>query len=189
MGMDMAANGQAAARKDGLLAVLSLGSNMPYNGMEPQAILAAACARLAAQLSGFRASSVYRTEPLYYRAQDDFYNMACCGFWAAESAERAAHGFLRWTQKIEADFGRDRTREIPKGPRTLDIDIALLGGAVVSSPVLSIPHPRIRERAFVLIPLLEILPKCADPISGALYKTFLDDTGTRGVELLYGNRL
>ena len=116
--------------------------------------------------------------------------MACCGFWAAaESAERAAHGLLRWTQKIETEFGRDRTREIPKGPRALDIDIALLGAEVVSSPVLSIPHPRIRERAFVLIPLLEILPECADPISGALYKTFLDDTGTRGVELLYGNRL
>jgi 2-amino-4-hydroxy-6-hydroxymethyldihydropteridine diphosphokinase len=176
-------------RADGVLAALSLGSNMPCNGMEPPAILAAACARLAAKLQNFRASSVYRTKPLYYHAQDDFYNMACCGFWASESPRGAAHELLRWTQEIEAAFGRDRTREIPKGPRTLDIDIALLGGEIVSSPTLSIPHPRLTERAFVLVPLLEILPECADPISGALYRTFLDDTGTRGVELLYGNRL
>jgi 2-amino-4-hydroxy-6-hydroxymethyldihydropteridine diphosphokinase len=177
-------------RAGGLLAALSLGSNMPFNGMEPPAILAAACARLAAKLRGFRASSVYRTKPLYYRAQDDFYNMACCGLWAAtESPRGAAHELLRWTQEIEAAFGRDRTREIPKGPRALDIDIALLGGEVVSTPALSIPHPRLCERAFVLVPLLEILPECADPISGALYRTFLDDIGATGVELLYGNRL
>ena len=175
------------------LAVLSLGSNMPFNGMAPPEILAAACARLAAKLGSFRASSVYRTKPLYYTNQNDFYNLAACGFWTAEHDEdlphEAAHELLRWTQKIESEFGRNRTHEIPKGPRTLDIDITLFGGETISTPTLSIPHPRITERAFVLVPMLEILPDSADPISGKVYKLFLDHIDTTGVELIHGNGL
>jgi 2-amino-4-hydroxy-6-hydroxymethyldihydropteridine diphosphokinase len=160
------------------LAVLSLGSNVPADGLSPPEILRAACGMLADKLSGFRASSVYRTKPLYCAEQDDFFNLVCAGAW-----EKSAEELLDFTQGIESAFGRDRTRELPKGPRTLDIDIALFGAKVVSAPRLRIPHPGITERAFVLVPLLEILPQAVDPLSGRKYESFLDCIGERGVEL------
>jgi 2-amino-4-hydroxy-6-hydroxymethyldihydropteridine diphosphokinase len=166
------------------LAVLSLGSNVSSGELTPPETLHAACKELSLRLSDFRASSLYRTRPLYYEAQDDFYNLVCAGEWQEGAAE-----LLAFTQRVEASFGRDRTREIPKGPRALDIDIVLLGSQVVSLPNLVIPHPGIAERAFVLVPLREILPESADPISGKKYRSFLDGITTRGVELIHGNRI
>jgi 2-amino-4-hydroxy-6-hydroxymethyldihydropteridine diphosphokinase len=163
-------------------AVLSLGSNVPRGGMTPTEILRAALSCLAECLADLRASSVYRTKPLYYRAQDDFFNLVCAGEFP-----RGAEDLLALTQGIEARFGRDRTREIPKGPRPLDIDIVLFGDLAVSTRNLVIPHPRAKERAFVLVPLLEILPDSADPISGEKYRTFLDRLDTTGVELIHEN--
>jgi 2-amino-4-hydroxy-6-hydroxymethyldihydropteridine diphosphokinase len=178
-----------------MLAVLSLGSNSPLvaktgEALEPFDILHAACARLSERLGGLRVSSVYRTKPLYYENQRDFYNLVCAGTFTAKGTESdSTQELLAFTQSVEALFGRDRTREIPKGPRTLDIDIVLLGNCVISTPELTIPHPGAKERAFVLVPLLEILPESADPISGRKYRSFLDDITTRGVELIHGNRI
>ncbi|GMO50250.1 MAG: 2-amino-4-hydroxy-6-hydroxymethyldihydropteridine diphosphokinase [Treponemataceae bacterium] len=155
---------------------------MRRDGMSPPEILRAALGCLAERLADFRASAIYRTKPLYYAAQDDFYNLVCAGEFS-----RPPEDLLAWTQSIEARFGRDRTREIPKGPRPLDIDIALFGDMVISAPNLVIPHPQAKERAFVLIPLLEILPDSADPISGKKYQIFLDRLDITGVELIYEN--
>jgi 2-amino-4-hydroxy-6-hydroxymethyldihydropteridine diphosphokinase len=154
--------------------VFSLGSNMPFNGMGPREILRRACSCLSERLADFRSSSIYRTKPLYYRAQGDFYNLVCAGRYFADSRHSRAENMLAWTQTIEARFGRDRTREIPKGPRTLDIDIALAGNLTLSTPSLTIPHPAMRERAFVLVPLLEILPDLRDPVTGEPFGAILE---------------
>lgn len=68
------------------------------------------------------------------------------------------HELLAETQLIEAAFGRDRAREVRWGPRTLDIDLLLVGDRHLDTPELTLPHPRIAERAFVLVPLLEVAP-------------------------------
>ena len=72
--------------------------------------------------------------------------------------------------QIEAKFGRNRKKEIRNGPRTLDIDIELFGNQIIKTNTLEIPHIRIKERAFVLKPMLEILPNLADPITGDLFE-------------------
>jgi 2-amino-4-hydroxy-6-hydroxymethyldihydropteridine diphosphokinase len=64
--------------------------------------------------------------------------------------------------QIELEFGRDRAASFTNGPRTLDLDILLLDGVTVSEPGLEIPHPRLAERAFVLVPLCEIAPDLFD---------------------------
>jgi 2-amino-4-hydroxy-6-hydroxymethyldihydropteridine diphosphokinase len=68
------------------------------------------------------------------------------------------HALLAETQLVEAGFGRDRAREVRWGPRTLDIDLLLIGDRRLDTPELTLPHPRIAERAFVLVPLLEVAP-------------------------------
>lgn len=68
------------------------------------------------------------------------------------------HDLLVDLQATEAAFGRDRDREVRWGPRTLDLDVLLYGDEVIDTPDLVVPHPRLEERAFVLVPLLEVLP-------------------------------
>lgn len=100
-----------------------------------------------------RQSSLYETEPQDYEQQPWFLNMA-----AACSTTMLPLELLAVTQAIERDLGRDRTAMAPKGPRLIDIDILLYGSAVMQTPELVIPHPRIMERRFVLEPLAEIAP-------------------------------
>ena len=80
------------------------------------------------------------------------------------------------------NFGRNRAKEIFKGPRTLDIDIELFGNQIVKTENLEIPHKNLKERQFVLIPLLEIFPKYAEPISGAFYSDYLQNLPDQGVK-------
>lgn len=148
--------------------VLGLGSNTPYQGMTPAVILAHACAALGSVLDGACFSSVYRTKPMYYDMQEDFCNMAVCGSWTGSPRQ-----LLMRTQEIERRFGRNRSREIRNGPRSLDIDIELFGDMRIQAPDLVIPHPRMRERAFVLVPLLEICPEIAEPLTGVCYSAYL----------------
>ena len=96
-------------------------------------------------------SSLYRSAPLAYAAQPDFVN-AVAQLETALPAER----LLAELQEIEARHGRKRS--FPDAPRTLDLDLLLYGDAVLSLPALTLPHPRMHERAFVLKPLLEISP-------------------------------
>ena len=76
---------------------------------------------------------------------------------------------LARTQAVEAGFGRDRSRERRKGPRTLDVDVLLYGELVIDTPELVVPHPGMTERAFVLVPLAELSPGLADPRDGLSY--------------------
>jgi 2-amino-4-hydroxy-6-hydroxymethyldihydropteridine diphosphokinase len=97
-------------------------------------------------------SSLYRSAPLGYEKQPDFIN-AVAQLETGLPAER----LLAELQQIEARHGRKRS--FPNAPRTLDLDILLYGEASLALPALTIPHPRMHERAFVLRPLMEISPE------------------------------
>jgi 2-amino-4-hydroxy-6-hydroxymethyldihydropteridine diphosphokinase len=75
-----------------------------------------------------------------------------------------AHSLLRVLQEIETQFGR--VRNVRWGARTLDLDLLLFADQIVSTPELTIPHPRLRERRFVLGPLAEVAPAAVDPVTG-----------------------
>ncbi len=104
-------------------------------------------------------SGVYRTPPWpappdpHAVPQDDFLNLVVTGLSSLEPL-----ALLDELQLVEAAFGRDRDREVRWGPRPLDIDLLLHGDTVMDTERLTLPHPRITERAFVLVPLLEVLP-------------------------------
>ena len=86
------------------------------------------------------------------------------------AAARAARSLLLAVQAVEARFGRDRASERRWGERTLDIDILLFGGECIAEPGLVIPHPRLKERAFALAPLLDIAPDAREPGTGIPYR-------------------
>ena len=139
--------------------ILGLGSNRNYNGLTSLEILSKACDSLSEILSFITLSSVYISKPMYYENQDDFYNMALSGFLDDEMEPEV---LLEKIQAIEKEFGRNREKEIRNGPRSLDIDIEYIEGIYLNTEKLKIPHPKIKERAFVLVPVLEILDKTAD---------------------------
>lgn len=146
--------------------VLGLGSNRAWNGMDCIALLRAACAELSQLFARMRVSSVYRTKPMYVVQQADFYNMAVCGTVASTLTP---HRLLAEIHRIEAALGRDRSREVRNGARSIDIDIELYGNERIARVDLVIPHPRLHERAFVLVPVLEILSQTADCIESTQY--------------------
>ncbi len=101
--------------------------------------------------------------------QDPYLNLVVAGVTTLEPEE-----LLRETQLVEAAFGRDRTTEVRWGPRTLDIDLLLIGDTVLDTPDLTLPHPRLAERAFVLVPLLEVMPGGTLPDGRRLTRLLMD---------------
>jgi len=101
-------------------------------------------------------SSLYRTAPVGYADQPDFINAV-----AQLETELAAERLLEELQAIESRHGRVRT--FPNAPRTLDLDLLLFGEVVLQSERLTLPHPRMHERSFVLDPLREIAPDLKIP--------------------------
>jgi 2-amino-4-hydroxy-6-hydroxymethyldihydropteridine diphosphokinase len=99
-----------------------------------------------------RKSSLYRTAPVGHETQPDFIN-AVAQIETGLPAER----LLAELQTIEKSHGRERS--FTNAPRTLDLDLLLFGDATLNTPQLTLPHPRMHERAFVLQPLLEIAPQ------------------------------
>ncbi|MFZ5752793.1 MAG: 2-amino-4-hydroxy-6-hydroxymethyldihydropteridine diphosphokinase [Bacillota bacterium] len=127
---------------------LALGSNVG----DPVRNLLWAIERLTeAGLKMIKPSGIYLTEPVGYLDQPDFYNMVI-----KMETDLEPRKVLEICQAIEVESGR--VREIPWGPRTLDIDILFFGERLVHEEDLQIPHPRLKERAFVLVPLREIAP-------------------------------
>ncbi|SPE42098.1 2-amino-4-hydroxy-6-hydroxymethyldihydropteridinepyrophosphokinase [Candidatus Sulfopaludibacter sp. SbA3] len=133
---------------------LSLGSNI---GDRAANLRAAIEALPAAGVKVLRISPVYETEPLEYTAQSWFLNLV-----VEAETDLFPVQLLARTARIERKLGRIRT--VPKGPRTIDIDILLYGKAVVQSAKLQIPHPRIAERRFVLAPLADLVPELRHPV-------------------------
>ena len=142
-------------------AYIGLGANLASHAGPPEATLAAAAERLASLGRIVVRSSLYSTEPVGLAAQPRFLNAV-----VALETGLAPRTLLQRLLAIEIDFGRDRSAGIPNGPRTLDLDLLLLGDLVLHEAHLQIPHPRLAERAFVLIPLNEIAPNALDPRSG-----------------------
>ncbi|VIO65687.1 2-amino-4-hydroxy-6-hydroxymethyldihydropteridinepyrophosphokinase [Bradyrhizobium ivorense] len=113
-------------------------------------------------------SSDYSTPPWGEEAQDSFIN-ACIEI----ETSLDPHALLFTLHKIETRFGRDRTNEQRWGPRTLDLDLIAYDDVTLNKPELTLPHPRLFERAFVLVPLAEIVPdrviagrRVADALAG-----------------------
>ena len=119
----------------------------------PEATLTAAAVRLGSLGRVTCRSSLYSTEPVGFAGQPRFVNAV-----VSLETDLAPRALLDGLLNIEQEFGRDRASSFVNGPRTLDLDILLMDGITVSEPGLEIPHPRLTERAFVLIPLSEIAP-------------------------------
>jgi 2-amino-4-hydroxy-6-hydroxymethyldihydropteridine diphosphokinase len=154
---------------------LSLGSNM---GEREENLRAAIAALEAAGVHVLRVSRVYETEPVDYRDQAWFLNLVV----EAETALFPMQLLAR-IGRVERELGR--VRNVPKGPRTIDIDILFYGTAVVKTARLEIPHPRIAERRFVLAPLAELAPELRDPVTRRSVRDMLRDAPNAAVRLLH----
>ena len=155
-------------------AVVALGSNLD----DPEAQVRRAFSEIAALPDTWvtARSALYRTAPVGYAEQPPFVN-AC----ALVETRLAARALLDGLLAIERRHGR--VREIPNGPRTLDLDIVLYGGAVIDEPGLTVPHPRAHERAFVLAPLADVWPDAVIPGKGRA-AALLAGVRDQGVERL-----
>jgi 2-amino-4-hydroxy-6-hydroxymethyldihydropteridine diphosphokinase len=139
-------------------AYIALGANLPSPAGPPHQTLDAAIDRLS-ELGHLKArSSYYSTDPVGYEDQPTFLNAAI-----AIETLLDPQTLLDRLLEIERSFGRNRTNAIPNGPRTLDLDILLYGDYVLSTQALQLPHPRMAQRSFVLLPMAEIAPKLIHP--------------------------
>jgi 2-amino-4-hydroxy-6-hydroxymethyldihydropteridine diphosphokinase len=153
---------------------LSLGSNI---GDRPSN-LQTAIERLAApRLRILRTSPIYETEPVDYTGQRWFLNQV-----AEAETELFPMQLLSRIGKIERELGRVRT--LPKGPRTIDIDILLYGRMVVRSATLEIPHPRMAQRRFVLAPLADLAPDLRHPVTRLTVREMLHGAPAEVVRLM-----
>lgn len=139
-------------------AYVALGSNMDEPRLKVRAGMEALAALPATRLEC--CSSLYRTAPVGYQAQPDFINAVC-----RVATRLPPHELMRELLDIERRHGRVRTGPVG-GPRTLDLDLLIYGDWTSDDPQLIVPHPRLAERAFVLLPLHEIAPDFVVPGSG-----------------------
>jgi 2-amino-4-hydroxy-6-hydroxymethyldihydropteridine diphosphokinase len=133
---------------------LGLGSNLG----DRAAHLRAALEALAPYVDVTWVSSIYETAPMYVEDQPSFYNLACGGQTRLPSA-----ALLRELKQIERALGRAPGPRY--GPRVVDLDLLLFDDLVLASDALTLPHPRMLERAFVLVPLAEIAPHQRHPVA------------------------
>ena len=135
------------------LVYLSLGSNLGNPKME----LHRAIENLRSLGSVSKVSSFYETEPVERTAQPWFVNCA-----VELKTEKMPRQLIKAVLKLEEGMGRKRTQD--KGPRNIDIDILLFGNSIVDTKELTIPHPAMHQRRFVLEPLAEIAPQQQHPL-------------------------
>ncbi|MDZ4253130.1 MAG: 2-amino-4-hydroxy-6-hydroxymethyldihydropteridine diphosphokinase [Sulfuritalea sp.] len=143
---------------------IALGANLGNPVATVQAAILAL--RQLPQTEFVAASSLYRTAPVGLKHQPDFINAV-----VQLVAVSPAPTLLQALFEIEARFGRQRS--VKNAPRTLDLDLLLYGDELSDDPQLTLPHPRLHERAFVLAPLAEIAPQLVIPGRGPVAKLLL----------------
>ncbi len=157
------------------VAYIAFGSNL---GDRAQ-VLSSASDRLGRLGRVVARSSVYETEPVGYRDQPAFLNAVL-----ALDTQLEPLPLLHALLAIERELGRDRSHGIANRPRTVDLDLLLMGDSVVAQEELTLPHPALAERRFVLAPLAEIAPQLRHPQSNqtmAELLALLPDEGENSV--------
>lgn len=154
-------------------AVIAVGSNIG----DKAANIAEAIARVDGHeaVSVVKASPVYKTPPWGITDQDWFAN----GCFTVRTT-LPPHGLLAWCLDVERAMGRERT--VKWGPRVIDLDVLAYGDVAVTDDVLTLPHPHITERAFVLVPLRDVAPDLV--LKGEHLEHWLAQTGREGIDAL-----
>jgi 2-amino-4-hydroxy-6-hydroxymethyldihydropteridine diphosphokinase len=141
-----------------MTAAIALGSNLPSHFGDRSANLHEALRQLEALGKVTATSGFHDTDPVGYADQPRFLNAV-----ALLETELPPLDLLRALLAIEHAMGRDRSTAPSKGPRIIDLDLLLYGDVVMQTPELTLPHPAMHERAFVLAPLAEIAPATLHP--------------------------
>ncbi len=150
---------------------LALGTNLGKR----LANLRAAIKALPPQIRVLAESRVYQTPPWGYEAQSAFLNMAVKGETDLEPQE-----LLKRLKQVEAELGRAPTFRY--GPRQIDLDILFYDDLILNEENLVIPHPRLHERAFVLVPLNDLDPDLRHPVNGKTVREMLAEVSIEGIE-------
>ena len=155
----------ARPRSPGTRVAIALGSNLGDRADH----LRWAVEALTAQISDLRVSAFEETAPHQVPdPQPDYLNAVVVG-----RTRLAPQALLDWLLTLEA--ARGRTRRAARAARTLDLDLVLYGDAVIHDPRLEVPHPRYRDRPFVLGPLARLAPRWRDPVSGRTVRALWND--------------
>ena len=152
-------------------AYVGLGSNL---GDRAAYLLLAVRGMLDAGLDVIRLSSIYETEPLDHEDQPPFLNMVA----------ELRGSTLPWPDQVMAqllriEYALGRTRDVPKGPRTIDLDLLIFKDHLSDTEVLTLPHPRLPARRFVLVPLVELVPTLIHPVLDKPLTELLSQTKDR----------
>ena len=153
---------------------ISLGSNM--GDKEETLRHAVQLLREQEEIEVVKLSSIYETDPVGYTDQDAFLNMVIL-----VHTTLTAQRMLEICQEVEHEL--KRVRIIRWGPRTIDLDILLYNHENIETETLIVPHARMHERAFVLVPLVEVAPELKYPLTEVALKTMLAQVGDEGVRL------
>jgi 2-amino-4-hydroxy-6-hydroxymethyldihydropteridine diphosphokinase len=154
-----------------MTAAIALGSNLPSPFGSPADNLREALRRMTSLGRVKAISSFHTTAPVGYLDQPRFVNAAAL-LETTLSPLDLLHGLLA----IEQAMGRDRKSSPPKGPRIIDLDLLLYGDLILATPELTLPHPTMHQRAFVLAPLAEIAPEMRYPTLHATIADLLKKT-------------